>query len=85
MSSSVIMPSHAGIWPLPLVGTHELEVRCRAGRQQAFAVTLRAMLRVDLAAGVGCGLAASWRDVGKHRGADEEANAQDIRHANGCS
>ncbi len=89
------MPAHAGIWPLPsrticvevrpLVGTQQLEVRRRAGRHQPFAMTLRTMLRVDLPAGIDCGLGSSRRDMGKHGGADEEADAQDIMHVNGCS
>src|SRR6266404_3946788 len=43
---------HDSVEARPLVGTEQLEVRRRSGRHQPFAMTLRAMLDIDLPAGV---------------------------------
>src|SRR6516164_6405581 len=69
------VPDH-GVEARALVGTQQLEVGRRAGCHQPFAMTLRATLRVDLAAGIGGGLGWRGRDMSQHGGDDKKTDAQ---------
>src|SRR5262249_27483717 len=71
---------HHGVEARALVGTQQLEVRRRAGRHQSLAVTLRAMLGVDLAAGVGRGLGSRRHGMRKHGSDDEQADTRGHPH-----
>jgi len=68
----------------PLVGAQQLQIRRSAGCHQPFAVTLRTMLRIDLATRALCRLRVSGRDLANDGRGNEKTGAPDIMHASGA-